>query len=131
MSKIKATVSEIQNCNALHIVKLKFHQEILTMVSLELTENIKVGIDVILSIKPTHVALAKNLQGNLSYSNQLKCIVKNINQGKLLASIDLQYQDNIIESIITKESLNRIKIVDGDEVTALIKSSELSISEVI
>ena len=127
---IKATIKDIQNIDNLNIVKFDFYDTTLTMMSLELNDSVRVGTKAKLSIKPTHVAVAKNLSGELSYSNQLKAKVTSIENGKLLSSIKLKYFDTIIESIITSSSSKRMNLHVKDDVIVLIKASELSISEI-
>jgi molybdopterin-binding protein len=102
------------------------------MMSLDISEDIKVDSTVKLSIKPSYVAIGKGKLGDISYSNQLKAVVDSIKSGKLLSHISLRLEDStILESVITKESANRLGIKEGDEVTALIKASEVSISELL
>ncbi len=127
---IKATIKDIQNVDNLNIVKFDFYDTTLTMMSLELNDSVRVGTKAKLAIKPTHVAVAKNLSGELSYSNQLKAKVTSIENGKLLSSIKLKYFDTIIESIITSSSSKRMNLHVEDDVIVLIKASELSISEI-
>jgi len=131
MSTIIATVLDIQSCDSLNIVKFDSDDIILTMMSLELNENITIGTKVKLTVKPTHVAIAKNFSGELSYSNQFKTTIVSCENGQLLCSLKLQYLDLFLESIITLNSSKKLNLKVGDEVTALIKASELSISEVL
>lgn len=131
MSKIIATVSDIQSCDSLHIVKFDFLGQTLAMMSLEIDKKIKIGTKVSLQIKPSHVALGKNIQGELSYSNQLNCKIKSIENGELLSSITLEFKNTTLESIITKGSVKRLGLKTNEEVTALIKASEISIGEVL
>jgi molybdopterin-binding protein len=101
------------------------------MMSLELNDAIKAGTKVKLSIAPSHVAIAKNLSGDVSYSNRLPSTILSIENGKLLSSLKLGFFDTVLESIITVESSKRLDLKVTDRVTALIKASELSISKVI
>ena len=84
-----------------------------------------------LAIKPTHIAIGKEFSGEVSYSNQLKCTILNIENGELLSSITLKVFDTLLESIITVNSSKRMDLKVGDNVTAFIKASDLSIGEVI
>lgn len=132
MSRLIAKVSKIESCDNLHIVKFEFKDAILTMMSLELSDTIKVGAMVVLVVKPTHIGLAKGVVGNLSYSNQLSCQINSIQNGKLLSNITLKLEDDILlESIITKDSAYRLGLKETDEVTVIIKASDISISEVV
>jgi len=131
MSSIIVKVKEIEYCDSLHIVRFDFHGEVLSMMSLDINENIKIGTRVKLVVKPTHIAIAKNFSGDVSYSNQLPCVIKSINNGKLLSSINLTLFDTILESIITVKSSQRMNLKVGDKVITFIKASELSIGDVL
>ena len=130
MSYLIATVSKIQNCDSLHIVKFECYTQTLSMMSLDLSSNIKIGTKVKLVVKPSHIAIAKNFSGDVSYSNRLDSTIKSIENGKLLSSIKLSFFDTLLESIITLESSQKMNLQVGDKVTAFIKASELSIAEV-
>jgi molybdopterin-binding protein len=101
------------------------------MMSLDLDNRIKVGTKVRLVVNPSHIAIAKDLRGMVSYSNQLKSTIINIENGLLLSSIKLAVEDLILESIITLNSSQRLDLKIGDNVTLLIKASDLSILEVL
>ncbi|MEN8726464.1 MAG: TOBE domain-containing protein [Sulfurovum sp.] len=131
MSRIKAVITHIETVDNLNIVKFDFHDQPLKMMSLGLSDDIVVGKEVILGIKPTHIAIAKNFSGEVSYSNQMQSKVIACKHGKLLSSIKLTAQDIVLESIITVESALSMDIKVGDDVTMMIKASELSILEVL
>jgi len=131
MSQIKATIKAIENFKSLNIVSFDFNEIVLKMVSLDLNEDVKSGKKVMLNIKPTSVAIAKNLCGMLSYSNQIVSIIKDMEVGELLCSLKLLAGEDEFESIITTSSAKRMDLHIGDEITALIKANEISISEVL
>jgi molybdopterin-binding protein len=129
MSRLVATVTEIKSQDSLNLVDFDCMGVPLRMMSLELGGDIAVGSKVTLSLKPTSVAIGKNVSGILSYSNRFETTVEKIDGGKLLCSVLLRFNDVLIESIITKESFLRLQIHEGDRVTAFVKASELSIKE--
>ncbi len=131
MNTIRAKVKEIKSVDNLNIVKFDFNGSILTMMSLEIKKNIKVGTKVILTTKPTYIAIAKDFSGEVSYSNRLHVKIADIQNGELLSSIKLRTDDTILESIITTESSQRMNLHVDDEVIAFIKANELSIMEVL
>ena len=131
MSKLIATIKKIQNVENLNIVTFDFNSISLKMMSLDLSKDIEVGKKVSLNIKPTFVAIGKNFSGELSYSNKINSTIDSIEYGELLCSIKLSSAESIFESIITAESASRMNLKVGDEVIALIKASELSISEIL
>ncbi len=130
MSQLIATVIKIENIDNLNIVTFDFLDNKLQMMSLDLNNNIQVGIKVILTVKPTHIGIAKNFNGEISYSNKLNTIIKECNNGKLLSSIILEIEDTTLESIITLNSSQKMNLKVGDCVTAFINASELSILKI-
>ena len=60
----------------------------------------------------------------LSARNQLKGKVTNVELGAVMANIKIDVTEpNTITAVITKESAERLGLKEGDDVTALIKSS--------
>ena len=131
MSQIKATITDISSVDNLNIVKFDFGGQPLKMMSLGLGDDISVGKRVILGMKPTHMAIGKEVSGLLSYSNQIKSKIISCEHGKLLSSIKLLVNETVLESIITLESAQAMDLKAEDEVTVIIKASELSILEVL
>ncbi len=131
MSQIIATIKNIRNVDSLNIVEFGFFNHTLKMVSLNLSKQISINKKVQLSIKPTNILIAKNLQGEISISNQLKAKIVKVENGELLSSILLKIEDTILESIITVDSSKNMNLVEDEEVLILIKASDLFIQEVI
>lgn len=130
MNKIEAIVSKIEKLDSLHIVSFQFGTYTLQMMSLELSEEVQVGKNVTLGVKPTHISFAKNLEGQISISNQIRAKIKGINKGKLLSSAIFEVNYNLIESVFTTKSLKSMNLQIHDEFTILFKASDLSIIEV-
>ncbi len=137
MSRIIATVEKIENIDSLNVVTFVSHGRKLTMVSLELGEEISTGRSVTLSCKPTSVALAKpdilkeEMQALLSYANQIEVTISSIEKGRLLSSVGLRFGDAVLEALMITDSLERMGFEEGDGAVALIKVSDLSILEVL
>jgi len=131
MSKIIAKVVGIQSVESLNLVSFECRDTILTMVSLELENEISIGREVLLDAKPTSIAVGKNIQGELSYSNQLNVKIASLSAGELLCSLKLQFHDFVLESVITTATQKRINLQANDEVIALINSTDLFIEKVL
>ena len=131
MSQLIATIKKISTVDNLNIVEFDFHGNILKMMSLDLGKEVQLGKKVILSVKATNVSLAKNLSGDLSFSNKIVAIIENVENGILLSSITLKINNTYIESIITADSSKRMQLRENDTVTVLIKASNLSIEEIL
>ena len=131
MSQLIASIIKINTLDGLNIVQFDFLGIPLKMMSLDLSKDIQVGNKVLLGVKSTNISIAKNLQGEISLSNQIIAKIQNVQNGELLCSITLKKDDILIESIITVDSSKRMDLKENDEVTLLIKASDLSILEVI
>jgi len=130
MNKLEAKVTSIDSLENLTIVQFKFNETTLSMMSLGLS-NIKIGSKVFLNVNSSHIAIAKNLKGEISLSNQFECTIQKLTKGELLSSLILNYQGSILTSIITTNSLIRMNLRQNDKIIALIKASDLSIQEII
>ncbi|MBU0926062.1 TOBE domain-containing protein [bacterium] len=131
MSPFIATIKKINNIDSLNIVEFDFEEIPLKMMSLDLNKDVQIGKRVKLAVKPTNISIAKNLSGEISLSNQLVAIIKSIENGQLLSSIILEANDTIFESIITSDSSKRMNLQKNEQVSILIKASDLSILEVL
>ena len=66
----------------------------------------------------------------LSARNQLKGKVKNVELGMITASIKIEVEDpNVITAVITKESAEKLGLKEGDDVKAIIKSTEIIVGK--
>lgn len=63
----------------------------------------------------------------ISGRNKLQGIVKEIVKGGVMAKVVLDYKGDEIVAVITVDSIDDLGLKVGDEVTALIKSTEVMI----
>jgi molybdopterin-binding protein len=131
MSKLIATITNIESVDSLNVVSFDCNGYLLKMMSLELDESVKIGVEVSLGIKSTSIGIAKDSSTLLSYSNQLDVVVQEIDNGLLLSSIKLSFDSYILESIITRDSTKKMDLKIGERVLALIKANDISIVEII
>ena len=61
----------------------------------------------------------------ISARNQLRGTVEAIVLGVVTAKVGVRVGDNLIESVITRQSVEELNIKVGSEVTAVIKSTEI------
>ena len=66
-----------------------------------------------------------NLDMRSSARNQLQGVVETIELGVVTAKVSLRVGENLIESVITRQSVEELGIVVGGKVTAVIKSTEI------
>ena len=132
MNTFQATIAAIDTHEHLSVVHFNVFAQTLSMISLGLGDDVKVGSDVILVINPTQLILAKeSSSAALSITNQIKATIRSCENGILLSSVKLLAGDIEFESIITRESANEMALKEQDTITVLIQASELSISKVL
>ncbi len=132
MNQIAAVITNIEQKGSLALIEFDFMQEKLTMVTLDIEETLCAGQKVILEINPSQVAVAKNYNGDLSYSNQIDAKIESIDLGAILCTLILELQDGSkIEAIITAKSAINMSLNKGDEIKAILKASQISLGEVL
>jgi molybdopterin-binding protein len=62
---------------------------------------------------------------SLSARNQLKGTIEEILLGGVMAHVVVRVGENLIESVITRKSVEEMSLKQGDVVTAVIKSTEV------
>ena len=67
---------------------------------------------------------------DISARNQLNGKVTGVELGAVMANIKIEVTDpSVITAVITKESAEKLGLKDGDDVTAIIKSTEVIIGK--
>jgi molybdopterin-binding protein len=61
----------------------------------------------------------------ISARNQLRGTVETVDLGVVTAKVGVRVGENLIESVITLQSVEELNIQVGSEVTAVIKSTEV------
>ncbi|WP_458454467.1 TOBE domain-containing protein [Methanobrevibacter sp.] len=66
----------------------------------------------------------------LSARNQLEGKITNVELGAVMANVKIEISEpNTITAVITKESAERLGLTEGDDVTAIIKSTEVIVGK--
>ena len=73
------------------------------------------------------MSTARSVNKKISARNQLRGTVEEIVLGTVTAKVSIRIGENLIESVITRQSVEEMGLKQGDPVTALIKSTEVMI----
>jgi len=65
----------------------------------------------------------------LSARNQLPGTIQDIQIGDIMAHVTVKVGDNVVESIITRNSAEELGLKKGDDVTVVVKSTEVMIQK--
>ncbi|PKB16348.1 molybdopterin-binding protein [Flavobacterium sp. 5] len=131
MNSLLGNITKITTEGSLSLVQLKVQNTILTSIVIDTPETsdyLKTGNNVKVLFKETEVILAKNISGIISLQNKMDCIVDSFEKGKLLSKIILNFGENKITSVITRNAFDQLGIQEKDEITAMIKTNEISLS---
>jgi molybdopterin-binding protein len=63
----------------------------------------------------------------ISARNQLKGRITEVILGNVMAHITIRVGQNLIDSVITRKSAEELKLKKGDNVTAIIKATEVMV----
>jgi len=66
---------------------------------------------------------------SLSARNHLKGEITEVLLGTVTALITIKVGDNVVESVITRNSAEGMKLKKGDKVTAVIKATEVMVQK--
>ncbi len=83
------------------------------------------GDSITVLIKGTDVMLAKSFSGMISARNRVSGVVKRIIRGDVVSKVFVESQQEMLHAIITNTSLEEMDINEGNEITAIVKSTEL------
>jgi molybdopterin-binding protein len=65
----------------------------------------------------------------VSARNQLKGEIVDIVLGTVMSHVTIKVGENLIESVITRRSIDEMKLKKGDKVTAVIKATEVLVAK--
>ena len=134
MNKLTGTITNIQTSGAIMLVDTNVDGHNFSALLIESAthpEWIKINNTVDLAFKETEVSLAKGLSGQISLRNRMKCTVLNVERGKLLSTVRMQFGKYSITSAVTTRAIVSLQINVGDEVEALVKANEISLMKIV
>ena len=65
----------------------------------------------------------------LSARNQLPGTVESVHVGEVMAHVVVKVGDNLVESVITRTSVEELQLKKGDNVRVVVKSTEVMIQK--
>ncbi len=132
MNILKGKISTIENKGNISLVNCMINNQLLQAVVIGNKSTMNYLLDdnkIELLINASEIALAKNINGVFSISNQLLCKVNSIKQGDFFTRVQLNLEGQIFYSLVTTESCLKMDLKIGDQVTALIKANEIFLKQ--
>ncbi|MGA9637221.1 TOBE domain-containing protein [Flavobacterium sp.] len=131
MNILTGKIAEIESEGSLSLVKVTVQNCNFTTIVIDTTDSstyLSRGENVKVIFKETEVILSKNLSGIISLQNKMDCTVSHFEIGKLLCKVVLKFQEETIISVITRNAFEQLNICGNDEIVAMIKTNEISLS---
>ena len=66
---------------------------------------------------------------SISARNHLKGKITDLKLGDVMAHVTIKVGENVIESVITRQSADEMNLKKGDTVTAVVKATEVMVSK--
>lgn len=131
MNTLLGNITEINTEGSLSLVRIKVQHTVLTSIVIDTPETadyLETGNEIKIHFKETEVILAKKITGIISLQNKIDCTVDSFEKGKLLCKINLIFGNYKMVSVITRTAFDQLGIQEKDEITAMIKTNEISLS---
>ncbi|MFF3705745.1 TOBE domain-containing protein [Streptomyces phaeochromogenes] len=133
-NQLPGTVTAVTPGEAMATVKVRLDggQELTAAITLEAVEELGLteGSAVRALVKSTEISLATGPVDGLSIRNRLPGTVTGIATGGAMASVKVSVDGGDLTSAITKDAVTDLGLGTGTAVTALIKSTEVSLATV-
>ena len=127
-SKVSGTITKVVKGHIHANVQIQWKSiplsVVITSVSCE-DMHLSEGDSITVLIKGTDVMLAKSFSGMISARNRVSGIVKQIIEGDVVSKVFVESQGQMLHAIITNTSLKEMDVREGNEITAIVKSTEL------
>ncbi|MDQ0948024.1 molybdate transport system regulatory protein [Streptomyces phaeochromogenes] len=133
-NQLPGTVTAVTPGEAMATVKVRLDggQELTAAITSEAVKELGLaeGSAVRALVKSTEISLATGPVDGLSIRNRLPGTVTDIATGDAMASVKVSVDGGNLTSAITKDAVTDLRLGTGTAVTALIKSTEVSLATV-
>ena len=131
MNRLPATLQNIEIHGGFAFVAADCGGHSLSAMLLGISEDVaqwQIGDAIELSFAENEVAIAVNLQGEISLRNRFDAQIIHIESSPLLSRIGLQFGEHTLHALITRASCERMQLAIGQEVEWLVKSNEMQVN---
>jgi molybdate transport system regulatory protein len=132
MNQIKGTITAIETAGDISLVTIAAGGESFSSLVLDTPATatyLQVGKEIVMVFKETEMSIGKDLTGGLSLRNRFPGTVKKINAGRLLSSVLMDFNGQVLEAVITTRAVAELRLAAGDGVVGLVKTNEISLTQ--
>jgi molybdate transport system regulatory protein len=131
MNVLPGLIQEIWTEGHLSLVRIKIENDLFSSIVIDTPQTASyliVDTKVDMLFKENEVVIAQSFSGQISMQNRFVCTIRSIEKGKLLSKLVLNYRQHTIASLITTNATEQLECAVGDEVIAMVKTNEISLS---
>lgn len=132
MNILKGTIDKLTVSGSLTLINLKVQTLPITAIVIDTPETasyLKIGNIISVVFKETEVIIGKGNTDQISMRNKFVGIISNVESKELLSKLTINTSVGPISSIITSNAVKQLELKKGVEVTAMIKTNEIMLSE--
>ena len=132
MNILKGEIESVTVRKSLSLVKIKvgnFHLTTIVIDTPESSPYLHPGNSVNAIFKETEVIIGKGNDHQISLQNKLTGTIESIESGDILSKVTLETEVGKIVSVITTNAVTQLQLTIGVEVTAMVKTNEVMLSE--
>lgn len=128
-NQLNVEITEVKSgaVNSLIVAKMPGGETLKATVTIDSEKalELKAGKKAVFLFKASSVIVAKNGELKLSATNQIKGVVSEVKDGAVNSEIIIDAKGDKISAIITKHSSEHMHLKVGDNVTAIIKATQI------
>lgn len=133
-NQLHGTITTVTRGEAMATVRVRLDggQEVTAAITLDAVEGLGLtaGTTVRTLVKATEVSLATGPVDGLSIRNRLPGTVREVTTGSAMAAVRVAVEGGELTAAITKDAVTELGLAAGSAVTALFKSTEVSLATV-
>lgn len=132
MNILKGTIEKLSVSGSLTLINLKVQHLPITAIVIDTPETasyLKIGNAISVVFKETEVIIGKGNTDLISMRNKFVGIISKVQSKELLSKLTIDTPVGEISSIITTNAVQQLNLTEGIEVTAMIKTNEIMLSE--
>jgi len=132
MNLLSGEIEDLRVKSSLTLVNLKVGQTRLTTIVIDTPETapyLRIGNSVTVIFKETEVIIGKGTEHHISLQNKLVGTILSIESGDLLSRLAMDTDAGKVVSVITTNAVNQLQLKPGTQITAMIKTNEIMLTE--
>ena len=132
MNILKGHIEKLTISGSLTLIGIQVKNVGMSAIVIDTPETapyLKIGNPITAVFKETEVIIGKGNTYEISLRNKFEGTIAIIESGELLSKLTINTLVGKISSIITTNAVNQLNLKVGTEVTAMIKTNEIMISE--